>query len=416
MRGFYPLLGAELVDSALTATFPSGASIVLSHLQHEKDADRWKGRQLAFIGFDELDSFTESQFWNLFACLRTTSGVRTRVIATTNPNADSWVLDLVRPYLDAAGYPNPQMAGKVLWFGRVDGALRWWDSEAAAAIEGVSPVSFTFVPSMLSDNSILMRKDPKYAQILNALPPVERARYLYGNWFIRPTSGSFFQRAWFPLLHQHPGKADVVRTYRAWDLAGTPVQGDLVPGAPRVTHVSDASARDADWTRGVKFAQLRDGRLVVVDVVSARDAPGAIEYLVRTTAIADGQACCQVLWQDPAQAGVHQIDLYTRSLRGVSQLMTCRTMNPIDVAQITSRQAWGGKLCVLTAQHWESEFFRELEGFPKKGIHDDIVSALSLGVVYGLENPRAVVSPRTEVTRDPLRAPVVPAKSRWTFR
>jgi predicted phage terminase large subunit-like protein len=423
MRSFYPRLGAEMVDSALTCTFESGAAIVLSHMQHETDADRWKGRQLAFIGFDELDSFTEAQFWNLFACLRTTSGVATRIIATTNPNADSWVLELVRPYLTPEGYPDPLMAGRVLWFGRTDGQLRWWQSESAALADGVHAVSFTFIPSMLSDNAILMRKDPKYAQVLNALPPVERARYLYGNWFARKTSGSYFQRAWFPLVQRPPAPADVLRVFRAWDLAATPVATDLVPGAPRVTAVTEGTARDADWSRGVKLAQVRSGAYVILDVVSARDTPGAIEYLVRTTAIADGPHCRQVMWQDPAQAGVHQIELYSRALRGIAQLATCRSMNPLDVAQIVSGQAWAGKIAVLQGAHWEGEFFRELEGFPRKGIHDDIVSALALGVVHGLENPHLVIAhstevlPSTEVPRPSGLRPTQPtAKTRWTFR
>ena len=38
------------------------------------------------------------------------------MLCTCNPDADSWVLKWVLPYLDEAGYPREDMCGKQLYF------------------------------------------------------------------------------------------------------------------------------------------------------------------------------------------------------------------------------------------------------------------------------------------------------------
>jgi predicted phage terminase large subunit-like protein len=395
----YPLLGAEMTDSALKSVFPSGSTVQFSHLQHDKDASKWQGKSLAAIGFDELTHFTEAQFWFLFSSLRSVSGVSPRLRATMNPDPDSWVLQFVGWYIDEAGFAIPERSGVVRWFGRIDGKLRWFASELEAQIQGVeTPTSFTFIAAKVFDNPALMKADPEYLAKLRALPPVEQARFLGGNWKVRASAGDYFQEAYFPRIPTSafdrkasglPSPTDILRSWRCWDLAGTPVEGDTVIGAPRETRTTaGADRKDADWTRGIKFGELRDGRLILLDMRSARDSPGAIEWLIRRTAERDGRHVVQTMWKDPAQAGVHQVATYERLLRGAARFATCDTMDPLAVAGTAARRAWKGDLLVPADAPWWEEAIRELETFPL-GKHDDVTSALGQGCIYQLEFPGA---------------------------
>ncbi len=393
----YPEMGAEMIDSAVEARFPSGATVKLSHLQHDKDAAKWQGKSLPAVGFDELTHFTEQQFWFIWSSLRTTAGVRPRLRATMNPDPDSWVLSWVEWYIDEAGYPIKDRSGVLRWFGRIDGKLRWFATESEAQANGVEqPTSFTFIAANVFDNKILTKADPAYVAKLMALPPVEQARFLGGNWRIRASAGDYFQEHSFPRIPAKmferrasgaPAPTDIVAMWRSYDLAATPWEGDTVVGAPRETRITAGTVKEEpDWTRSVKFGRLRDGRLVILDYKGARDTSGAIEWWIRRTAERDTPSCVVVQWQDPAQAGVHQVAMYERLLRGAARFATCRTMNPLDVAAIASRRAWNGHILVPADAPWWPELIRELEAFPN-GKHDDAVSALALGVIYDLEVP-----------------------------
>jgi len=390
----YPLLGGTPVESKHRWTFDAGGGVQMRHLQHTKDAKAYNGKNIGDVGFDELPFFEEEMFWTILSCQRSTAGGDPpKIRATMNPDPDSWVLQFVSWYLDESGFADESKSGVVRWFGRRSGILEWYDSEDAARAAGLeSPMSFTFIAAKLWDNPALLKARPEYLANLRALPPIEQARYLGGNWKVRPTRGDYFQQQWFPciprseiarVLAKLPKLTSVIRTWRAWDLAGTPVRGDQVVGAPQETHAEMRD--DANWTRGWKFGLLPDGRVVLLDLASARDAPGAIEHLVRKTAEADGPACTVVVWQDPAQAGVHQVTTYKRLLRGF-KYVTCLPLDPLIAAKLASEQAYQGRLLIPEGAHWLEEAFRELEGFPLAP-HDDVVSALALGVAYWLEQP-----------------------------
>ena len=71
---------------------------------------------------------------------------------------------------------------------------------------------------------------------LKALPAVEQARLLGGNWKIRPAAGLYFRREWCQIVDAAPAGAQVVRY---WDLAAT----------------VKTESNDPDWTVGVKLAE-----------------------------------------------------------------------------------------------------------------------------------------------------------------
>ena len=68
------------------------------------------------VGFDELTHFSITQFLYLIGRMRSESDTESFCLSTCNPDADSWVLKWVLPYLDDKGFPTDEMCGKQLYF------------------------------------------------------------------------------------------------------------------------------------------------------------------------------------------------------------------------------------------------------------------------------------------------------------
>jgi len=67
-------------------TFPSGAQIFCCHLQQEEDKENHHGLEYQYIGFDELPTFSLTQYLYMFhRCRSTIPGLWPRIRATTNP-------------------------------------------------------------------------------------------------------------------------------------------------------------------------------------------------------------------------------------------------------------------------------------------------------------------------------------------
>jgi Terminase large subunit, T4likevirus-type, N-terminal len=196
----YPFAGGKPREHDLWWRFPSGASVSFAHLEHEKNVYDWQGSQIPLICFDEITHFTESQFWYLISRNRSTCGVKPYVRCTCNPDADSWVAQLVEWYINPdTGYAIPERSGVLRWFIRLGEKIIWADSPEELSGytnpmdgETIPPKSFTFIRSKLTDNQALMNADPGYLANLLALPLVERERLLNGNWKIRHTGQAFF--------------------------------------------------------------------------------------------------------------------------------------------------------------------------------------------------------------------------------
>lgn len=193
----------------LDATFPSGAVVAFSHLQHEKTKYEYQGHQICCLGFDELTHFSQTQFFYLLSRNRSTCGIRPYVRATCNPDAGSWVAEFIGWWIGDDGYPIPERAGKLRYMLRLDDdTIHWADSkqeilDAHPDITEVEILSVTFVPASLDDNPALIAKDPSYRARLRALPRIERERLLGGNWKI--AEGALIEREWFGQYTEIPG-------------------------------------------------------------------------------------------------------------------------------------------------------------------------------------------------------------------
>lgn len=196
-RRWYPIKGGVEHQTRLEWTFPSGATIRFSHLQHEKNVSNWQGAQLPYIAFDEVTHFTKMQFFYLLSRLRSPHGFAPRMRATCNPDADSWVAELVAWWIGRDGYPDPDKTGVIRYFIVVDDIIVWGDSveELQSKYPKSLPKSFTFIGATIADNPTLLKADPGYVANLQAQNSIDRDRLLYGNWHVKKAESMLFNVA-----------------------------------------------------------------------------------------------------------------------------------------------------------------------------------------------------------------------------
>ena len=193
----YPLVGGKPNVSSLSYKFANYVRLGFGHVEYEADLTRWHGSQICMLGFDELTTFTEHQFFYLMSRNRSACGVKPYVRATCNPDAGSWVAKLIAWWIDqASGYPIQERSGVKRWLVRDGDELVWADTpgELKEKFPLLIPKSLTFIPAKLEDNPTLMKNDPSYMANLMALPRIERERLLGGNW--RISEDSIISESW----------------------------------------------------------------------------------------------------------------------------------------------------------------------------------------------------------------------------
>jgi predicted phage terminase large subunit-like protein len=349
----------EPFAATLEWRFPSGAKVRFAHLEHDKTVLEWQGAQLPLICFDELTHFTAAQFWSMTARNRSLGVVNPYIRATCNPDADSWVAELVAWWIDPdTGLPIKGRGGRLRWFVRTGDRLQWATNkrELRRLYPDLTPRSLTFVPASLADNRALTKADPEYRARLLALPRVERERLLHGNWKIRAAAGLLFNRGWCQVVDAVPAGLVVKR---GWDLAATP----------------KTESNDPDWTCGVKLGRAADGRYFVLDHRRIRATPAGVERFLANTAAEDGADVEIALPQDPGQAGKSQAAALVRALEGFTVRATPESGDKVTRFGPFSAQAEAGNVYVLRAP-WNDAWFSSLEAFPSAA-HDDDPDATS---------------------------------------
>ena len=405
METFYPDLGGTFNRNRFEWKFPSNALIELKHLQHEKDAKAHKSKQYTRVGMDEASDFEGSQIFFMNSRLRTTTGLPKQLLLSTNPDPDCALRSLIDWWIGQDGYPIPERAGIVRFWVRIKDEIVWAD-DPDKLLKYVdndphSVMSMTFIPSKVTDNRILMEKDPGYMANLKSLSAVERDRFLGGNWNIKESAGDYFQKANFKLwgatdlqralMSQDGRAAEIVQSVRCWDLASTPVLGNLVPNLIRPSDFKarDPATEDPDWTCSVKLDRTRNGRIIISDVTFHRDSPGAVQALQERCAVEDGPRTNIVIFADPGQAGEDQAERVARTLRKHAPVHVTDTLKKEWHARDASRAAFRGELYYLEAG-WNNRFFNQLESFPHPKMKDDAVIALSGAYRYLTEHPMAL--------------------------
>ena len=157
-KNWYPGYDGNYKEGQHRWFFPSGATIKLDHMQHERDKYRHRGKEYQFVGFDEATGFSPTQYLYLFSrCRSTDPRIPVRVMAGSNPGdiAHQFFKDRFR-------------------IGQVDPRTTIYDEK--------SGLSRIFIPGLLDDNPTLMDNDPTYLARLDMLPEIERMRLRYGIW------------------------------------------------------------------------------------------------------------------------------------------------------------------------------------------------------------------------------------------
>ena len=122
--------------------------------------DKYQGTEVDVLFLDEATQLTEEEYDRFKTCVRGVNSFPKRVYLTCNPGGvgHSYVKRLF-----------------------VDRAFR----------ENENPADYSFIRSLVTDNTALMENDPEYIRQLQALPPKLRKAWLDGDWNI--FEGQFFE-------------------------------------------------------------------------------------------------------------------------------------------------------------------------------------------------------------------------------
>lgn len=377
-EALYPLAGGAPVTYRLLWRFPRNAIITFVNLEHEQDKLNYQGAQIAYLAFDELTHFSESQFFFMLSRNRSMSGVRPYVRATCNPDPDSFLVKgrggrgtgLISWWIGSDGFPIPDRCGTLRWMVRRDDEIKWGDSqkEMLKRFPNDEPKSVTFIAAKLNDNQILERIDPGYRANLNALPYAERMRLLHGNWLIRDTDGVEFPDEWFGdhiWADEWPHPDDIAIRIMALDPA-------------------KSTTKAADYSALVELSITHDG-LMYVDADLAKRDPVTICNTVVDRGLAfvpDGIAVesinfqsllCNIIQSECERRGKVSLPIFEdkESSRGKNKQMRIRRLAPyLQNEGFRFRRNSPG--CQMLVD--------QLRGFPLPTVHDDGPDSLEMAV------------------------------------
>ncbi len=330
---------------------PGGLELKFSHMQLEKNKYDWKGGQIAYAGFDEVTSFSRSQFFYIISRLRSLTGVGGYIRATCNPDAESWVAKFIEWWIDQdTGLPIPERDGVLRYFIRNGDEIIWADdrerlSEDYGPELGEKALSVTFIKASVFDNKILLEKDPQYLANLNALDRVERARLRDGNWKVKASAGNIFRRSDFKVIQEAP---PVVRRIRYWDRAATKVN----PQSP-----------NPDWTVGVDMGETADKRYIIFHVERFRESVHQRDTRMKSIASSDGKVRTIGMEHDPGQAGKAEAAYLAQQFRGFDIRFFPVHKDKITRSRPFSAQAQAGNVYLVEGA-WNEAFLLEHENFP----------------------------------------------------
>lgn len=175
---FFPALGAKWKDQTHTWRFPSGAMIRFAHCKDEADKYVYQGHEYHFMGFDQLEEFTMTQYLFLIAQNRSSvPGIVCYVRASANPGniGHAWVYKRFMTDPETEEEIEPRTVITEIF--RIDLIAGF---ESFPAVER----SRTFIPATVYDNKKLLNADPKYLANLMQLPDRERRALLEGDWHV----------------------------------------------------------------------------------------------------------------------------------------------------------------------------------------------------------------------------------------
>ena len=158
-----------------------------------------------------------------------------------------------------------------------------------------------------------------------------------------PPGGGMFKVERFNNVTDKPSRANIVKTVRYWDKAGT----------------QDGGA----FTAGVKMSLLSSGKWLVEDVKRGRWGTDERERIIRNVAEADGKEVIIWIEQEPGSSGKEAAESTIRNLGGFIAFAERPTGDKAARADPASVQVNNGNILLLHGL-WHREFIEELRFFP----------------------------------------------------
>lgn len=174
-RQVYPLLGGTYLKGEYLWTFKyQPGTIRFAHLEHESSVYNYQGHQYPYIGFDELQNFTERQYVFLFSRNRASNpDIKPYTRATFNPGD-------IGHYWIKKRFIDTDITMQIKHYRRINGV----DTH----VRSNDPLSIgrMFIPSSVEQNPYLWQGGTgDYVAALEQLDPVDYARLRKGDWHIR---------------------------------------------------------------------------------------------------------------------------------------------------------------------------------------------------------------------------------------
>ena len=169
-RSFYLPLNTTFTMSNKEITFPSGAKILLGHLNDDGAYTKYQGHEYQRILIEELTHIPSEELYLklVSSCRSTVKGLPARVFATTNPGeiGHKWVK---RRFIDVI-------------------------KKGETYFDPVTGRSRLFIQSRVEDNPTLMEADPEYVKFLEGLPDGLREQWREGSWDDIEIKGAYFAK------------------------------------------------------------------------------------------------------------------------------------------------------------------------------------------------------------------------------
>lgn len=203
-------------DNPRVEYIPTGAVVEVTHVadqSRDKVEQRFKGRQLDKVYFDEASGFTWETFVTIATRNRGRTGKSPQILMTTNPKRKHWLRKMVDWYIKEDGTVDEEREGVVRYFfvnGTTVDDLIWGSSKEevysqcktiidrfvrGAYGRNITPPpdawkslikSFTYYQGRMAENTANMQRNANYLGSVAMAGGANALNYIEGNWNADP--------------------------------------------------------------------------------------------------------------------------------------------------------------------------------------------------------------------------------------
>jgi len=247
-----------------------------------------------------------------------------------------------------------------------------------------------FIPSLYLDNPHL--NHPEYEEMLDSIAeenPILGRQWKLGDWDAVP-EGKIFKREWFTDNTYDLINTDIVASVRLWDLAATEEEDTKKKGG-------------ADWTAGCFLLKDKDGVGYIENFRRFRYDPDKAEREIFRQIHEDYDEFPKTMFRIEMEGGAspkYLVNIWGKKLPGYNfDGWKVPRKDKLERARSMVGFIKNGHLKMKEDPSWNNDFLNEITSFPTKGIHDDMVDALSgaFNVLFMGEKPKKPIVSRLDM-------------------